>query len=422
MFARNRLSTDLTSSDSFGSNVAEHVELRVVGVGLVQVVLVVTGPEEGLAALDLLDAVGVDAAVVQDGVLLVAEVVADRADDVDVGEEARGQREVHGGAAEHPLALAEGRLDRVEGDRSDYSQAHEADEPTCSCAFVDTARHESKLIPGPRRRRRARSAGAPPPAPPRSFKLGTGSHPDVAVDSDRHRPHRRATPAPSDDDSRYCQVPRGQDRVRGRPDADAARRGDRPLDLRLPARRPNRVVIVTHRCCTPDATLAYESIDNGGRLRRAGDDRQPGRRGRACSAPATRSPASTPAAATSACRSAGPQATQQAILHAGFTRPDRQLDRAARTARGRSRCRPTATTRRSACTSGAGDPNDAGTWDGPTPITPAGRRAAPGLGAPGHGDDLPHVGAGRAARAQVRRQRVRPGRRRCRPATRSRPT
>ena len=66
----------------------------------------------------------IDAAVVQHLVLLVAEVVADRPDHAHVGEEARGQREVDRRAAEHALALAEGRLHRVEGDRSDYNQAH----------------------------------------------------------------------------------------------------------------------------------------------------------------------------------------------------------------------------------------------------------------------------------------------------------
>src|SRR6201999_639869 len=91
---------------------------------------VVALPEEGLAAVDLLDAVGVDAALVEDGVLLVAEVVADRADHVHVREERSGQREVHRGAAEHALALAERRLYRVERDRSHHCQCHAAVEPT----------------------------------------------------------------------------------------------------------------------------------------------------------------------------------------------------------------------------------------------------------------------------------------------------
>ena len=54
----------------------------------------------------------------------LAEVVADRADDAHVVEERGGQGEVHGRAAEHPLALAERRLDGVEGDRSDHGDRH----------------------------------------------------------------------------------------------------------------------------------------------------------------------------------------------------------------------------------------------------------------------------------------------------------
>ena len=53
-----------------------------------------------------------------------AEVVADRADHPDLGEEAGGEREVDGRAAEHPLALAERRADGVERDRADDGEGH----------------------------------------------------------------------------------------------------------------------------------------------------------------------------------------------------------------------------------------------------------------------------------------------------------
>ena len=99
-----------------GLEVAEDVELGVVGVRDVEVVLVVAAPEEGLAALDVLDVARLDAASMQHLELVLAEVVADRPDDADVGEEARGEREMHGGAAQHPVALAEGRAHGVEGD------------------------------------------------------------------------------------------------------------------------------------------------------------------------------------------------------------------------------------------------------------------------------------------------------------------
>ena len=54
----------------------------------------------------------------QQRVGVVVEVVADRADDADLVEERRGEREVRGGAADHPLASAERRRDGVEGDAS----------------------------------------------------------------------------------------------------------------------------------------------------------------------------------------------------------------------------------------------------------------------------------------------------------------
>ena len=57
-----------------------------------------------------------DAAALQHLELLGAEVVADRADRAHLGEEAGGEGEVDGGAAEHPLALPERGLDRVKGD------------------------------------------------------------------------------------------------------------------------------------------------------------------------------------------------------------------------------------------------------------------------------------------------------------------
>ena len=56
--------------------------------------------------------------------LRLAEVVADRADHAHLVEERRGQREMHGGAAEHPLARAERRLDCIKGDGSDDGDGH----------------------------------------------------------------------------------------------------------------------------------------------------------------------------------------------------------------------------------------------------------------------------------------------------------
>ena len=51
--------------------------------------------------------------------LVLAEVVADRAHDPHLGEEARGQGEMDGGAAEHALALPERGRDGIECDGAD---------------------------------------------------------------------------------------------------------------------------------------------------------------------------------------------------------------------------------------------------------------------------------------------------------------
>ena len=102
----------------------EHVQPRVERLARVEVPAVLAAPEEGLAARHVLDVVGEGAPRRENGEVLVAEVVADRAHCGHGVEERRRQREVGRRAAEHPLALAERRLDRVERDRSDDRDAH----------------------------------------------------------------------------------------------------------------------------------------------------------------------------------------------------------------------------------------------------------------------------------------------------------
>ena len=79
----------------------------------------------------------------------LAEVVADRPDDAHLVEERGGQREVHGGAAEHPLALPEGRLHRVEGDRSDDCDRHGAAYPTIGIGACTGARRVARAHASP---------------------------------------------------------------------------------------------------------------------------------------------------------------------------------------------------------------------------------------------------------------------------------
>ncbi len=72
----------------------------------------------------MLDVGHVDAARPQHIELLLAEVIADGADDTHVVEERGREGEMHGCAAEHSLALAERRLDGVIGNRSDHGDGH----------------------------------------------------------------------------------------------------------------------------------------------------------------------------------------------------------------------------------------------------------------------------------------------------------
>ena len=97
-----------------GLKVGEDVEVGGEGLGGGEVFDVAAGPVEALAG-DVLDAGGVDAAGGEDGFVLGEEVVADYADYADFGEEAGGQGEVRGGAAEDALALAAGGFEGVEG-------------------------------------------------------------------------------------------------------------------------------------------------------------------------------------------------------------------------------------------------------------------------------------------------------------------
>jgi hypothetical protein len=82
MLARKSVSAGERRPRAWGRT-PEHPELGVLGVGGVEVELVAALPEERLAAGDGLDVVGVHAAAVEDGVLLLAEVLPDGPDDAD---------------------------------------------------------------------------------------------------------------------------------------------------------------------------------------------------------------------------------------------------------------------------------------------------------------------------------------------------
>jgi hypothetical protein len=122
MFARKRRSQLREPSESLGWKSAKTFSW------VSSVSLEAPAPEEGTAALHVLDVVGDHPVAAEHLVLGFAEVVADGPDRADLGEEARRQREVGRRAAERPLALAERRLDRVERDRSHDREGHAAGE------------------------------------------------------------------------------------------------------------------------------------------------------------------------------------------------------------------------------------------------------------------------------------------------------
>ncbi len=81
----------------------------------------------------MLDVAQVDAARLEDRGLVRPEVLADDADDADIGEEAGSEREVRGGAAEDALPPTERRLERVERDRADDGDGHRSPPYATAC-------------------------------------------------------------------------------------------------------------------------------------------------------------------------------------------------------------------------------------------------------------------------------------------------
>ena len=102
-----------------GVEVGEDAQPRLVGCAACHVEAVLPPPKEGLPLRHPLDPRDVDPPLAQDGELLLAEVAADPADDVDLVEEGGSQREVDGRPAKHLLPLRKRRAHRVKGNRTD---------------------------------------------------------------------------------------------------------------------------------------------------------------------------------------------------------------------------------------------------------------------------------------------------------------
>ena len=114
MLARNSTSLSREVCESFGAKPSKTPSARLVGRARVHVPVVLAAPEEGLA-LEALDVADVDAVSAEHCEVLLLEVAADRTDDPHVVEHARREGEMDGRSAEHPVTLAERRLDGVKG-------------------------------------------------------------------------------------------------------------------------------------------------------------------------------------------------------------------------------------------------------------------------------------------------------------------
>ena len=101
----------------FGPERFEDIEMGGDGLRLVERLVETALPAEGLAG-DLLQPVGVDPQTREHLAVLNGKILADDADDLNIGELARGQRKVDRGAAERLLADALRSLNRIERDRT----------------------------------------------------------------------------------------------------------------------------------------------------------------------------------------------------------------------------------------------------------------------------------------------------------------
>src|SRR3989442_1295357 len=131
-----------------GAEVGEHVELRVEGLRLVQVVAVLPGPAERPPPRRRV-AGQIHAAILEESEVRLREVLADRRDEADLGEEARGVREVGRRSTEDVVDLAEGRLDAVERDRADDERGTHAGAPSRGSTGRAGARAASASSAGP---------------------------------------------------------------------------------------------------------------------------------------------------------------------------------------------------------------------------------------------------------------------------------
>src|SRR5579885_2025961 len=104
--------------------VFKNIQISEVGLGLIDVVEILTAPAKRLA-FRVLNAAGVNASFLEHGFVLSSEVLADNSDYPNIGEVAGRQREIRGSAAEKIVRFAGWSGDVIECNRTDDKYAHE---------------------------------------------------------------------------------------------------------------------------------------------------------------------------------------------------------------------------------------------------------------------------------------------------------
>ncbi len=102
-----------------GPKIGQDVQLGVEGLAVVEVISVLAGPAEGPARQDL-QSRQVDVSGLQQGDVLLSEVVPDGRHHPDIGEIAGRNAEIGRRPAQNLRYLAEGGLHGIVGDRTDY--------------------------------------------------------------------------------------------------------------------------------------------------------------------------------------------------------------------------------------------------------------------------------------------------------------
>ena len=114
-----------------GLETRKHVQFGVMRLGFIQVIQIGAFPEEALAR-SALNPANVDVALVEDRLLLGAEVLANHGDDAHIGKKAGCQRKVGGCAAQAALLASRRGFNRIESHAAYYGDCHVCSSLICA--------------------------------------------------------------------------------------------------------------------------------------------------------------------------------------------------------------------------------------------------------------------------------------------------